>query len=200
MDKPPRISEKLQELGALIRHLTGYIKLKAGDTPDPVRDDLLLQARQLLGLIEIYINDAALPMTPIKILVADVPEILAEVDKQLGKAFSLVLISKFEEARDVIDEGCDVIVCGVHFADGSMFDLLRYAKSRAGSKNIPFVCVKFVADAMSDAIFRSIHSAATILGADDFVDLGHTTRTGQDAFARLGLRLMALQRTIREAS
>lgn len=42
--------EELQSLGTLIRDLTGFIKLKTGDKPDPVRDDLLLQARQLLGL------------------------------------------------------------------------------------------------------------------------------------------------------
>jgi hypothetical protein len=45
--------DELQCLGKLIRDLTGYIKMVAGDKPDPVRDDLLLQARQLteqLGL------------------------------------------------------------------------------------------------------------------------------------------------------
>lgn len=42
--------EELQALGKLVRDLTGYIKLTTGDKPDPVRDDLLLQARQLLGV------------------------------------------------------------------------------------------------------------------------------------------------------
>lgn len=43
-------AEELQALGKLIRDLTGYIKLATGDKPDSVRDDLLLQARQLLGV------------------------------------------------------------------------------------------------------------------------------------------------------
>lgn len=42
--------EELQALGKLIRDLTGYIKLNSGIKPDPIRDDLLLQARQLLGV------------------------------------------------------------------------------------------------------------------------------------------------------
>jgi hypothetical protein len=42
--------DELQALGKLIRDLTGYIKMTAGDKPDPVRDDLMLQARQLLSL------------------------------------------------------------------------------------------------------------------------------------------------------
>lgn len=45
--------DELHCLGKLVRDLTGYIKMVAGDKPDPVRDDLLLQARQLteqLGL------------------------------------------------------------------------------------------------------------------------------------------------------
>jgi len=36
-----------QCLGQLVRDLTGYIKMVAGDKPDPVRDDLLLQAREV---------------------------------------------------------------------------------------------------------------------------------------------------------
>ncbi|KRB74243.1 hypothetical protein [Noviherbaspirillum sp. Root189] len=46
-------ADELQCLGKLIRDLTGYIKMVAGDKPDPVRDDLLLHARQVtqqLGL------------------------------------------------------------------------------------------------------------------------------------------------------
>jgi hypothetical protein len=42
--------EELQALGKLVRDLTGYIKLHGGIKPDPIRDDLLLQARQLLGV------------------------------------------------------------------------------------------------------------------------------------------------------
>lgn len=42
--------EELSALGKLIQDLTGYIKMTAGDKPDPVRDDLLLQARMLLGM------------------------------------------------------------------------------------------------------------------------------------------------------
>lgn len=36
----------------LIRDLTGYIKLATGDKPDPVRDDLLLQARELVTRLD----------------------------------------------------------------------------------------------------------------------------------------------------
>ncbi len=34
-----------------LHDLAGYIKLKTGNAPDPVHDDLLLQARQLLRLV-----------------------------------------------------------------------------------------------------------------------------------------------------
>ncbi|MEC4723758.1 hypothetical protein RY831_32050 [Noviherbaspirillum sp. CPCC 100848] len=33
----------------LVRDLTGYIKLTTGDKPDPVREDLLLQAKEILA-------------------------------------------------------------------------------------------------------------------------------------------------------
>jgi hypothetical protein len=46
-------TDALQCFGKLVGDLTGYIKMVAGDKPDPIRDDLLLQARQVtqqLGL------------------------------------------------------------------------------------------------------------------------------------------------------
>lgn len=42
--------EEMQAIARLVRDLVGYIKLNASDNRDPVREDLLLQARQLLGL------------------------------------------------------------------------------------------------------------------------------------------------------
>ena len=39
----------LEAMGKLVRDLSGYLKLAGRDKPDPVRDDLLAQARQLLA-------------------------------------------------------------------------------------------------------------------------------------------------------
>jgi hypothetical protein len=36
----------------LVRDLTGYIKLATGDKPDPVREDLLLQAKEFITQLE----------------------------------------------------------------------------------------------------------------------------------------------------
>lgn len=44
--------EETAALLQLVRDLTGYIRKTAGDKADPVRDDLLSQARMLLGVIE----------------------------------------------------------------------------------------------------------------------------------------------------
>ena len=46
-------SEELRALGKMIRDLTGYLRFKGGATPDPVREDLVQQANQLLGLTEL---------------------------------------------------------------------------------------------------------------------------------------------------
>ena len=43
-------AEELQALGKMIRDLAGYLRYTVGDKPDPVRDDLVAQANQLLGL------------------------------------------------------------------------------------------------------------------------------------------------------
>lgn len=43
-------NEELQAFTKLVRDLTGFIKMNTGGKADPVRDDLVLQANQLLGL------------------------------------------------------------------------------------------------------------------------------------------------------
>lgn len=43
-----RLAAERTALVKLVRDLTGYIKLATGDKPDPVRDDLLLQAKELI--------------------------------------------------------------------------------------------------------------------------------------------------------
>ena len=43
-------NDELQALAKIIRDLCGYLRYAAGDKADPVRDDLVRQANQLLGL------------------------------------------------------------------------------------------------------------------------------------------------------
>lgn len=48
---PERILQLVQYLegmGKLVKDLNGYLKLAGGDKPDPVREDLAEQSRQLL--------------------------------------------------------------------------------------------------------------------------------------------------------
>ena len=42
--------DELQALAKMIRDLSGYLRYAAGDKPDPVRDDLVQHANQLLQL------------------------------------------------------------------------------------------------------------------------------------------------------
>jgi hypothetical protein len=41
--------QEVEALGRLVQDLTGYIKRNADLAPDPMRDDLLLEARRLLS-------------------------------------------------------------------------------------------------------------------------------------------------------
>jgi hypothetical protein len=46
------LSGQRAALVKLVRDLTGYMKLATGDKPDPVREDLLLQAKELIDQVE----------------------------------------------------------------------------------------------------------------------------------------------------
>lgn len=44
------LADEMAALAKMIRDLSGYLRFTAGGKPNPVRDDLVQQANQLLGL------------------------------------------------------------------------------------------------------------------------------------------------------
>jgi hypothetical protein len=64
-----------------------------------------------------------------------------------------------------------MIVCGVHFDEGRMFDLLRRVKGDPALSQVLFVPVLGALPANSSAMGDSIRSATATLGADGFIDL-----------------------------
>jgi hypothetical protein len=92
------------------------------------------------------------------------------------------------EAERLLAMQFDVIVCGTHFAESKMFDLLRYAKTSTESRQTPFLCVRVLEGELDDTAFLGIRMAAEAMGAAGFVDLNRWRREeGFDA-ARNRLR------------
>ncbi len=98
----------------------------------------------------------------------------------LGEEFDVAIAYTYNEAEAILREGVLMVVCGAHFDDGRMFDLLRLVKGDPALAKIPFIPVLGKLPANSPAMARSIRNATTALGADGFLDLSRmSARMGQ---------------------
>lgn len=109
---------------------------------------------------------------PRKILVAVRPQDTDLVLAALGAEFDLTIVHDSVAFHQAIHQQLpSLVICGVHFDEGRMFDLLREMKSDAATAAVPFVPVLGEPSRHADGIRQGIRSAALSLGADNFVDL-----------------------------
>lgn len=91
----------------------------------------------------------------------------------LGDEFEVVFCHTMEDAQAAIDEQVGIVVCGVHFAQGAVFELLQFVRSNPASKQVPFFVMLDTAGRYnySPAIVHGLRAAAKALGATGFTDL-----------------------------
>ncbi len=110
------------------------------------------------------------------VLVAEVPGVTPIVREAWQDYFTLHFCTSMAEAERLLDSRFDVIVCGTHFAESKMFDLLRLVKSMPDMRDVPFLCVRVLDGELDSTAFQGISIAACALGAAGFVDLNRWRR------------------------
>ncbi|MDB5956032.1 hypothetical protein [Ramlibacter sp.] len=106
------------------------------------------------------------------ILVADVPESFAVFRAALAGSYTLVAARTLEQARTALLEGPELVVCGCHFDEGRMYDLLRLLKAAPRMERTPFLAVRCTpGELLDDALYESVKIAVRALGGNAFVDL-----------------------------
>lgn len=128
----------------------------------------------------------------LNVLVAEVCGVIPLVQEAWQDHFSLTFCTSMAEAESALDKRFDVIVCGTHFAESKMFDLLRLAKSKPESQAVPFLCVRVLDGELDSTAFQGISIAACALGAAGFVDLNRWRREVGFDQAREKLRQLVL--------
>jgi CheY-like chemotaxis protein len=108
-----------------------------------------------------------------RILVADDAEAFEAFRSALTSTFSLVRAATVEQAKDLLlPPPPALVVCGCHFDEGRMYDLLRHMKATPGLANLPFMAVRCVeGDLLDDALYESVKIAVRALGGNAFVDV-----------------------------
>lgn len=111
-----------------------------------------------------------------RLLLAVRPEDRPMVAAALGGEFDLAVAYTYNEAEAALRAGVVMVVCGAHFDDGRMFDLLRLVKGDPAYAKIPFIPVLGQLPANSSAMAQSIRNATAALGADGFIDLSRLSQ------------------------
>lgn len=105
-----------------------------------------------------------------RILVADVPAGQATLRNVMGDGVELVFATTVDAALRALPDA-DMVVCGIHFDDSRMFDLLRLCQADPHCRRKPIVCFRDLDSALAPTLFESLDIAGKALGATTFVDL-----------------------------
>lgn len=105
-----------------------------------------------------------------RILTADTPQWIEALRQLLEPHAEIVTADRMEPAVEHIRSGVDLIICGIHFAESRMFDLLRLAKADPATRGIPFLCIRYRDLGLTPAVFEGLQIACQALGAVAFVD------------------------------
>lgn len=108
--------------------------------------------------------------TNLKILVAIRPE-HRELILSMLKNSNLIFVSSIDEAYATLSPEFDLIICGLHFENGRMYDFLKFSKSYQPTKDIPFLCIQLTGGILPYGAFKSMVTAFDVLGGDLFVQL-----------------------------
>jgi hypothetical protein len=133
-------------------------------------------------------------MSQARILVADTPEGFAAFRETLTSGFQLLRATTLDQARLALQPPPSLVVCGCHFDEGRMYDLLRLVKATPGLQQVPFMAVRCVEGELEDALYESVKIAVRALGGNAFVDLLRWQRRWGPAEA--GHRLTHLVQTL----
>jgi hypothetical protein len=108
-----------------------------------------------------------------RIVIADTPEGVAAFRRALTTTLALACATTVEEVRPLLQAPVALVVCGCHFDEGRMYDLLRQLKANAALASVPFIAVRCVEGdmALDDALYESVKIAVRALGGNAFVDL-----------------------------
>jgi hypothetical protein len=106
-----------------------------------------------------------------QILVADVSAGLATIRNVLGVDVDLVHATTIFQATKLLRQETDMILCGIHFDESRMFDLLRVVKADIQYRKIPFLCFRDLESDLERTLFESLEISCKALGAEKFVDL-----------------------------
>ena len=106
-----------------------------------------------------------------RVLAADTPEGIETLRNVLEPAIQVFSASSMRDAFDLLRHEVDLLVCGIHFDNSRMFDVLRIVKSHPAVQHKRILCYRDRALDLPAVLPQGLTIACTAMGAIDFVDL-----------------------------
>jgi hypothetical protein len=105
-----------------------------------------------------------------QVLAAFPPSAMAKVAEILDAHVELVAVRSMAQAGERLANlpGVALVLCGVHFDESRMYDLLRHVRGEL--PKLPFVCCRIIEAELAKISRESIRIAAASLGASAFID------------------------------
>lgn len=128
------------------------------------------------------------------IVIAETPEAFGRLRSTLDGEGPLVHARSLQDARQAVGADTALVVCGCHFDEGRMYDLLRWMRAQPQLKSTPFLAIRVLEGGLDDTMYESVKIATHALGGDGFVDLHRWERRygREQAASRLAQRVRAL--------
>lgn len=111
------------------------------------------------------------------ILVAGVPETFGRL-RVILHGYPVRFVSTLIEAEKILHAARpELIMLGIHFDDGNMFELLRFVKANNHLATCPVICYRatFGAETRSKVTMPAVEMSVLALGANAFVDIFEAT-------------------------
>ncbi|PWT99123.1 MAG: hypothetical protein C5B53_05790 [Candidatus Melainabacteria bacterium] len=111
---------------------------------------------------------------PGRILVADAPEAFDRLKKALSHQYQLDFAEHYDQAISLLKSNhYDLLICGEHFDDSKMFELMGAAKFELKLHDLAMLCFRHLHSRFSAQVHKAVQMSAELMGACRFIDEAH---------------------------
>src|SRR5215471_8792858 len=106
-----------------------------------------------------------------RILIADIPEAFERLKKALAAYYQLDYAENYDQAVSLLKANhYDLLICGEHFDDSKMFELLGAARFELNLHHLAMVCFRHLHSRFSAQVHKAVQMSAELMGACTFID------------------------------
>jgi|SRR6516165_484656 hypothetical protein len=109
-----------------------------------------------------------------RILIADTPEAFERLKQALSHHYHLDFAENYDQAISLLKANhYDLLICGEHFDDSKMFELMGAARFELNLHHLAMLCFRHLHSRFSAKVHKAVQMSAEQMGACKFIDEAH---------------------------